>query len=449
MKKLMVVRTTEMNRRQFLTGAVAGATASLAGCATSEPRATAVAPEAAPKTPFAVGEPVLQVPAETSMGVSWAVNALSTGCVEVADNPEMKNARRVRPGGLGLVDYNDLALQVNLTGLKPATKYWYRTRTRPFLTWENAYNATLGEEVVGAVRSFTTLGANAPSHFCVINDTHAQWEQFKLVTDKVRELAPPVMLWNGDALNTTEDAATAREIFLAPREARKDFAAETPFLFVCGNHEFRGRWTPRLSDVLMERLPSERGSRDWDLRRNFAVRVGDIALVGLDTGEDKPDCHEKWFGLANHSPCRKAQVAWLEDQLKRPEIAQAPYLVAACHIPLFDPDPDADAGVVPHPTKFALWQKECADLWSPVFERHGVQLVIAAHRHAYRYDAPAAGRPWAQLVAGGCASRTGPASRFPTVLDVKAENGALRVRVHNLFTGRIVGEHRFAPRRTV
>ena len=34
----------------------------------------------------------------------------------------------------------------------------------------------------------------------------------------------------------------------------------------------------------MYRQPEERNPRDWDLGRNFAVRLGDIALIGLDTG---------------------------------------------------------------------------------------------------------------------------------------------------------------------
>ncbi len=433
----------EVNRRHFLTGALAGATVSLVGCASSKSRAPDATP-AATQPAFEIGDPVLQIPAETSMGVSWAVNRLATGCVEIADNPEMKRSWRVRPGGFGLADFNDLALQVNVTGLKPATRYWYRTRTRVFLEWVNAYQATLGDEIVGKVHTFMTLGAKAPSHVCVINDTHAVWDQFKLVTDKVRELAPPVMLWNGDALNTTEDAATACKTFLTPEVARTDYAADIPFLFAYGNHEYRGRWAPRLNDILMERLPSERSSRDWDLRRNFAVRIGDIALIGLDTGEDKPDCHERWFGLANYSSYRKAQTVWLEDQFKRKEIAEAPFIVAACHIPLFDPDPNADAGVVPHPTKFALWQKECADLWGPIFERYHVQLVITAHRHAYRYDAPGGGRSWAQIVAGGVAPRGKSPQQYPTVLDLKVQKGKLWVRIHNLFTGEMVAEHSFA-----
>ncbi|MBQ7235078.1 MAG: twin-arginine translocation signal domain-containing protein, partial [Kiritimatiellae bacterium] len=53
--------------------------------------------------PLKVGAPCLQSPAETTMGVSWAVSGLSKGVVEYADNPAMINARVQKSGGYGLL----------------------------------------------------------------------------------------------------------------------------------------------------------------------------------------------------------------------------------------------------------------------------------------------------------------------------------------------------------
>ena len=126
--------------------------------------------------PLEVGSPCLQAPGETTMGVSWAVSGLAKGVVEYADNPEMSDATAVRSGGYGLVPIDVNALQVRLTGLKPATKYWYRTITTPFTDYANIYDAKLGEPIVSEVHAFTTLGAAAKAHFCMICDTHAQYE---------------------------------------------------------------------------------------------------------------------------------------------------------------------------------------------------------------------------------------------------------------------------------
>ena len=396
--------------------------------------------------PFVVAEPCLQAPAETTMGVTWAVSGLAKGVVEVADNPEMTNARTVKSGGYGLVPIDIAALEVRLEGLKPATTYWYRTITTPFTDYKNIYDAKLGEPVVGKVHSFTTLGAAAKTHFAVMNDTHAQWKAFDLVTKKMKALKPGMIIWNGDATNTTQEKATAVQIFLDPPVEAKDYAADIPVCFESGNHDFRGSWISKKEEVMQPRHPAERTGAEWDLKWNFAVRMGDVALIGMDTGEDKPDGHPKWFGLANFEPYRKAQTAWLEKALARPDIASAKYKVVFCHIPLYaapdHPDYPHD-GVKIDPHDYAFWSRECHDLWNPILVKNGVQLVICAHKHKYRFDAPTADRPWAQIVGGGCELPEDVPERFPTVIEGTVENGKLKITIHNLKTGVVQAEHHF------
>jgi len=90
------------------------------------------------------------------------------------------------------------------------------------------------------------------------------------------------------------------------------------------------------------------------------------------------------------------------------------------------------------PHDFAYWSRECAGLWGPLIERAGVQLVVGAHQHRFRFDEPSAARRWAQVVGGGPEYGTNDASRFPTVVEGKIENGRLRLRVHDVFGGRVV-----------
>lgn len=437
-----------MKRREFLSGAaVAAAVSALpaTGNGASAPK-TRRPYEGIGDAQFKVGEPCLQAPSETTMGVTWAVSGLAKGVVELADNPEMSGARTVKSGGYGLVPIDVDALEVRLEGLKPATRYWYRTVTTPFTDYRNIYDAKLGTPVVGKVHSFTTLGANAAPHFCVINDTHAQWRPFGLAVKKVKELAPSVLLWNGDATNTTQSKETAVQIFLRPPIEDADYAADIPTCFVSGNHDFRGSWISKKEEVVQPRHPAERAGAEWDLKWNFAVRLGDLALIGMDTGEDKPDAHPKWFGLANFEPYRRAQSAWLEKALSRPDIAAAPFKILFCHIPLHSepgsPEHSHD-GVKIDPHDFAYWSRECHDLWNPILVRHGVTLVVAAHQHKYRYDAPSAERPWAQIVGGGPEMPKDNAARFPTVIEGRLEDGELKVVVHNVKEGRVQAVHSF------
>ena len=436
-----------VNRRSFLSGSALVAAAVVAPAQAAEaPKKVRKPFEGIGDAPFVVGEPCLQAPAETTMGVTWCVSGLAKGVVEVADNPEMANARTVKSGGYGLVPIDVAALEVRLEGLKPATRYWYRTVTTPFTDYKNIYDAKLGEPVVGKVHSFTTLGAGAKTHFAVMNDTHAQWKAFDLVTKKMKELKPGVILWNGDATNTTQEKETAVQIFLDPPVAAKDYAADIPTCFVSGNHDFRGSWISKKEEVMQPRHPAERSGAEWDLKWNFAVRMGDVALIGMDTGEDKPDGHPKWFGLANFEPYRKAQAAWLAKALARPDIASAKFKVLFCHIPLYaapdHPDYPHD-GVKIDPHDYAYWSRECHDLWSPILVKNGVQLVICAHKHKYRFDPATAERPWAQIVGGGCELPKDVPERFPTVIEGMVEDGKLKIVVHNIKTGSVQAEHLF------
>lgn len=446
-----------LSRRGFIGGVSALA---LGGCATSAGKSAATAADAAEKAPpLIASEPCLQAPGPDTMGVVFALGDTANGFVDYGEKADLSDARRVKCGGLRVTGWNDRVAQVRLTGLKPATRYYYRIGA-----WRISYKGgyamkRLEETVSPAIHSFTTAGEKAESRFCVMNDTHARWDAFKKVTDKVAELAPPVCIWNGDASNTSETIEDAVSIFLTP-EKSPAYAADVPVLFENGNHDFRGRFNAlELDKVAMTRLPSERDSRFWDLPRNVAYRQGDVALIGLDTGEDKLDTNPLFAGLFNMAPYRELQTEWLKEQFKRPEIASAPYVVAFCHIPLFDANPRANPGDVAPADKdpkythdFALWQRTCAKMWGPVFAENKVQLVIAAHEHCYRYDAPTADRPWAQIVGGGphldftWDKKPVAENLFPTVIEGKVDGGKLQVLVHDVRHGTVCARFAFAPR---
>ena len=74
---------------------------------------------------------------------------------------------------------------------------------------------------------------------------------------------------------------------------------------------------------------------------------------------------------------------------------------------MYEPNPSYNPGdVVPadkdpqYTTDFAMWQRTCAQLWTPLLESAGCQVVITAHQHEYRFDAPTQTRCWAQIVGG-------------------------------------------------
>lgn len=442
-----------MNRRDFLrrTAALAAA-AALPDVARASEKLDAIgaAADEAGSGKLIVSAPMLQNYAETSMGIAFAVSDMANGYVRYSARPDMSDAVTVKCGGFRVTDMNEHVMLIRLTGLKPATKYWY-TIGADRISYKGGYDMTVtGTEEDPRVYSFTTAGKGAASHFCVINDTHAHWDVIAAAMDKVAALAPSCVVWNGDATNCEEEIDSLVNIFLNPDIERKDYAAEIPYMFCSGNHDSRGLANRHLERVWMFRQPEERASRDWDLGRNFAVRMGDIAMIGLDTAEDKQDTNPIFAGLFNSAAYREAQTEWLKDALSQKEIASAPYLVAFCHIPLFDPDPKANPGdlapadVSPdYRGNFASWQRTCANMWGPLLAKARCQLVVTAHQHRYRFDEPEGDRTWAHMVGGGPSLR---GSGHATVIEGKVADGKLTVTVHNLADGSVKEAHTFAPR---
>lgn len=425
-----------MKRREFLSGSLLAAAGlpALAKPAPAGKQKTESAPRPPEDTP-----PTVQAPSPDSAAIVWGVNRLCTGAVEYAERPDFSDKRTAFAGGLKQRGLDDRVLSVRLTGLSPATTYYYRTVTQP-ISAPDAYRTRRdGDPSVGTARSFRTPGENAPSSFAVINDTHENMDSFSRLMVKVNALNPSALVWNGDICNQLVSEEQAVRILLKPAELA--YAAGRPLLYLPGNHDYRGIWSRRLEKIMIPRRPEERAGRHAELTRNFALRLGDIAMIGLDTGEDKPDNHPVWAGLANFEPYRELQTRWLAEALERPEIKTAPYLVAFCHIPLFDSRPDANPGNLL--TGYADWQRPCAEMWLPLLERHGMQALIAGHTHQFRSDAPAPGRPWRQIVGGGPDLRPG---REVTVIHGEVKDGRLRIAVHNVVDQKILGTYSFAPR---
>ena len=456
--------STELNRREFLKGSALVVAAAGAGCATAKEENVHCSPSPSTFTSLFASAPVLQNAAETSMGVSFAVSADASGWVDYSTSPDLRDSTRVFSGEHGLMTVDDKVALVRLTGLKPATKYYYRIGADR-IEFKGGYAMrNLRSEFDPKIHSFTTLGTAATGSFCVINDTHDRKESLDLILGKLEQLKPSVVLWNGDASNTSETVDKALGIFFHTHEKHPEYASDTPFMFLSGNHDFRGRFNRRLGELMMFREPTERKPEYAELGRNFVQRLGDVALIGLDTGEDKLDTNPLFAGIFKMQPYREKQARWLAEVIETETVKTAKFKVAFCHIPLFDARTDANPGDVAPADKapqyrhdYAIWQRTCANLWGPSFRKAGVQLVVTAHQHCFRYDAPTADRPWAQIVGGGpelgCRARrkddgtfenVAMPEKFPTVVEGRVEGGRLVVRVHDVLNGKVVGKYDFA-----
>ena len=277
--------------------------------------------------PLIASAPVLQNAAERSMGVAFAVSADASGWVEISQSSDMSGAKRVYSGGLGMMEVNDKIAQILVRGLKPATRYWYRVGADR-IDYQGGYRMkNLGSEVDEKVHSFTTLGAENRGSFCIINDTHEVKPTLDCVFSKLAELKPAAVIWNGDAINKSEDMDRAMRAFITPHESHLGYATDTPFMFLNGNHDFRGRFARHLERVWMFRDTAERSGRFAELGRNFVQRLGDVAIIGLDTGEDKPDSYPAFAGIFQMERYRDLQTAWLAEALESHAVKTAKFKV--------------------------------------------------------------------------------------------------------------------------
>ena len=170
-------------------------------------------------------------------------------------------------------------------------------------------------------------------------------------------MRPEVLVWNGDTCASAFDkSADAPSVLLKP-----EWAVTRPLVFVPGNHDVRGACAREVRDCLS-------AGPDAALPYNVARRHGPLALVTLDTGEDKPDAHPVFAGTAAYEPYRARQAAWLREALARPEIASAPFKVAFCHIPLRGLPGQSDGLNL---KDFARWSGDGARNWMPALSRAG------------------------------------------------------------------------------
>ena len=98
--------------------------------------------------------------------------------------------------------------------------------------------------------------------------------------------------------------------------------------------------------------------------------MGPVNVTILDTGEDKADDHQYYAGLVDFDEYRRVQADWLDDVMKSKQFESSLFKVVFMHIAPFHSD--QSHGTV-----------HCRKLFTPLFDKYKVDLVVAAHTHRY------------------------------------------------------------------
>lgn len=390
-----------MNRRHFFTQAALGATAAA--------HAQTVVPDASGPVALAITPPVVMAPRTDGVEIVWGISRHARGWVELKLAGE---AKRLGGTAFGFSTQGEKALRVRIEGLDAGTTFSYRTVT------EAMDESATREE--SAWREFRTLDATAKeTHFAVWNDTHVNNATITQLHAKTPAQVD-FLLWNGDICNDWHKDETLAPTLLHP--AGTDFTAGRPLAFVWGNHDLRGPYGYRLPNYVA--AP--------DGRSYFAFRSGPVAIVCLNTGEDKPDDHPTFKGRVACEPLRREQATWLREHvLKTPELRDAPYRIVFCHIPLRWKDESGTA-------TYDWFSKRSRDVWHDALVQWGAQIVISGHTHETHWMEATKDFPYAQLVGGG------PKPEVATFMEAHADATRLQITMKSL-AGKVVQQPVIKP----
>ena len=339
--------------------------------------------------------PYLQLPTSTSVTIVWHTNRPCVSRVEYWTGDRSDSAGQgdpARPGTgattevsseHGLIDNDRTSHVIRVTGLRPGTTYKYRVVSREFGGYEKQHIVRWGGTVSGDILSFTTLDEKKASYsFAVVSDVHENAKRLDAALAPLDWTRTDFVVFDGDMVNDFMNLDQPFAGFVDASVAR--FGRTTPFVYVRGNHDVRGRFARRLADYFPTR----------DGKAYYSFDHGQVHFVVLDSGEDKVDSHEYYNALVAFEPYRREQAKWLADDLRSVAARRARYRVVLSHIPPYDGTPrTGTAGET-----FAI--RDVRECWEKPANTGGVDLWLSGHTHRYAHLAPAAGKNRYHLVIG-------------------------------------------------
>ncbi len=172
------------------------------------------------------------------------------------------------------------------------------------------------EEKQEKTYTFRPVRAGAPLRCVMLADAHGALELPAKMASACGEYGLVIM--NGDIPNRCEEP---EDLLHIPRLAAMVSHGEIPVLNARGNHDTRGACAP---DYGLH-VGTQNGSH------YYTCRLGDIFFILLDCGEDKPDCHQEYGGLADYEQYRRAQIAFLDRVLECPELDECSHVAVVVH----------------------------------------------------------------------------------------------------------------------
>lgn len=344
--------------------------------------------------------PYVQAVSPESVVIQWRTDQPAYGWVEYGEGERLGTKQDASV--LGLRRANVLQHRVTITGLRPGTVYYYRAHFKPIRTLA-PYRVDYGPEQTTELLQFRTLpGPTQEVTAIVFNDLHNSLPVFRGVLRVVDKMPFDFSVFNGDCL---ADPQTESQVFGSLSAFTQGVqAGQRPTFFIRGNHETRGALARGLPELIA--WPGE--------KPYFAFTAGPVRFLVMDCGEDKPDNHKEYYGLADFETFRREETQWLRSELKSREFHGASWRVLVVHMPLSSTRKN---GGTNGPSR---------ELWQSLLGRGKIDLALHAHLHRSGwYPAGSVGNSYPFAIGGGNQATNS------TVMIVQADSQKLRLRTLN------------------
>ena len=342
-------------------------------CGDGEP--TAIGAQAIKRHPY------LQQVTTSSAMVGWSATELANPHVEVTlpDGTAVMTAPgEIEIGEVRMVGRSQMWAQ--LDALDPATTYCYALvdDTGP-LTARTGF------------KTAPTADSTEPIRFLVYGDSGGgSSDQYDLL-DQMHTVPHDLIVHTGDiAYDDGKLTEFENNVF----RVYTDMFRNLPFFPIAGNHDYNTQNGAAYRDVFA--IPGDSGEK-W-----YSYDWGRVHFAAIDTEADYA-----------------TQAAWLDADLAASSL---PWKIVYMHRPTYSSGEHGS-------------DLEARKAFAPVFERHGVQLVLAGHDHHYERMIPQHGVAYMVTGGGGRGTRATKQSSFTALVDevihfVMVEVGVDELVVH-------------------
>lgn len=268
----------------------------------------------------------------------------------------------------GLIEANNTKNAIRLQKLLPNTSYEYRLVSVPIKQFRLS-QSIYGDTIRTPWYTFKTLDPLANScSFITTSDIHDDAKKYERLLSYMPLDKVDMVFLLGDILSHFSREGQPYTSFIDVSVEK--FAKEKPFVLVRGNHDTRGALARTYPDYIYRPHNHFYGT----------YQLGNVFIVMLDNGEDKPDTHHDYSGITAFDDYRAKQLEWLKEVVQTDAYKNAEKRIVLTHIP---PMPRGESARASVHAGDVLYRE-----YLPILNAAHVDLMIAGHTHRFMLIEP-------------------------------------------------------------